>query len=221
MFLFATDSAAKAGYRRRLIWVLLLCCCQPLQALDQHATVDVPQLPDLINAPVTAAEFTQARLPAGFTRPLLSTGSFIYHQELGLLWRVQKPVASELLIAGTAVYQDAEPLPVGGLMADLQPLFAALFAGNLFALHAHFQVQEQTSTSGWHWILLPRQQPLLGLLASIDVYGDAQVRKLVLQDQEQGRTELVFGDFSYAGVDDADTQRAFAQALPASNQRPD
>ena len=81
--------------------------------------------------------FSQQRKIAILSKPLLSEGQFLYRENVGICWAINKPFPATLVLTDSAIIQkddngsehiiDASKNPI---IAELTGLFSSIFAGN-------------------------------------------------------------------------------------------
>ncbi len=82
------SAVSASGY---FVAVALLVAAPPVQAAPDLAASVRQQL---VQAPVLRGEFEQSKQVQGFSKPLISRGSFIVSRERGVLWLTKTPFAS-------------------------------------------------------------------------------------------------------------------------------
>lgn len=152
----------------------------------------------LDKAPVVKGKFEQLKTVQGFKRPLRSSGVFVAAHSKGIAWQVQQPFASTLIVTPDSLQsRDAD----GALSAQmntseepaLRTVNAMLFAvmsADVQQLEAMFEVSGQIQGQEWTLHLTPKDALLAGWLESIDVQGQAFVRRVVLQEVRGDRSEI-------------------------------
>ena len=175
------------------------------------AASDAP-LPALARAEIAVGRFTQQRRLPELERPIVSRGRFAYHAERGLLWHVEEPVESVLLIDADGVYQDGQRVEGGRALAAVRPVFRGLFGGDLDALERHFALERRAADNGWRLRLLPRDETLAAAVESIVITGADAPTGLVIRAADGGRTELEFRDVSHPDRLGPELRRAFDRA---------
>lgn len=134
-------------------------------------------------------EFTQTKKVPGFAKPLVSSGSFVAARGRGVLWRTQKPFASELRLTQheirasqggqTSMRLDATREPAVRLITTLM---FALLNGDVSSLAELFELGGSTQGAAWQLSLTPRRGPLQQVLKKVEVEGDGFVRRITLHE---------------------------------------
>ena len=150
---------------------------------------------------VLRGRFEQTTQVAGFSRPLRSNGDFLVARDHGVLWHTREPFAGELRLTREAIVATQDGQTAFRLSADEEPtvriiigLMFSLLNGEVDRLAEHFTVDGQAGDAGWELALKPRQPGLAKLLSGVDLQGDRHVRRIVLEEANGDRTEIVFSD---------------------------
>lgn len=148
---------------------------------------------------VLRGRFEQIKQVAGFSRPLRSSGDFLVAREHGVLWHTREPFAGELKLTREAIVATQDGETAFRLSADEEPtvrvingLMFSLLNGEVDRLAEHFTVDGQAGDAGWELALKPRQPGLAKLLSGVSLQGDRYVRRIVLDEANGDRTEIVF-----------------------------
>ncbi len=150
---------------------------------------------------VLRGRFEQTKQVAGFSRPLRSSGDFLVARDHGVLWHTREPFAGELKLTREAIVATKDGETAFRLSADEEPtvrvingLMFSLLNGEVARLAEHFTVDGQAGDAGWELALKPRQPGLAKLLSGVNLQGDRHVRRIVLDEANGDRTEIVFSD---------------------------
>ncbi|PZQ15436.1 MAG: hypothetical protein DI564_08890 [Rhodanobacter denitrificans] len=150
---------------------------------------------------VLRGRFEQTKQVAGFSRPLRSSGDFLVARDHGVLWHTREPFAGELRLTREAIVATQDGETAFRLSADEEPtvrvingLMFSLLNGEVDRLAEHFTVDGQAGDAGWELALKPRQPGLAKLLSGVNLQGDRHVRRIVLEEANGDRTEIVFSD---------------------------
>lgn len=206
--------------RQLHVWpaLILLLCCGLAQGQAR------PQLLEgvrsrLNETPVLRGAFEQKKTVKGFSRPLVSTGSFLLVRDHGILWDTEKPFAARLTVTprlleaehgeGGAGYRlDAEKDPG---VAIVNRLLLALVAGDLQELTTHFEVEGALGDEGaWTLKLTPSSAGLKKVFTSIRLEGAGEVREVELQERSGDRSLIHFRDLRTAPAPTAGERQRLA-----------
>jgi len=134
-------------------------------------------------------EFEQSKRVPGFKKPLLSRGDFIVARGRGVLWRTRTPFASELKLTRDEIRASQGGVTAFQLDARREPalrmingLMFALLNGDVSGLAELFSLHGEVRGKSWQLALKPRAGALLQLLQSIELEGDAYVRRILIKE---------------------------------------
>ena len=147
---------------------------------------------------VLRGNFSEEKHLSGFNGPMTSTGHFLIVPAEGLIWYVQKPFASKVVITPHGLVQSIGSKPVTQLSAQRIPFMLHLYdmlggamAGNWQALESDFDIARTQDENGWHAILVPHQKDNPAFPYSlISVSGHRFVDRVTLQKQG-GDTDIL------------------------------
>jgi len=171
----------------------------------------------LTKARAVRGKFVQRRYLADLARPLESSGKFLFARDAGIEWHTELPFDSQFLMADSGITQRDEGGVTLSIKASEQPalavvsrVFFALFALDLDALSHDFELYGEPRGSGWVLGLKPRAGALGSVFRQAIVSGDASVERVVLEDGNGDRSEIVLQGVQYdpAGMT-ADERRRF------------
>jgi hypothetical protein len=177
-----------------------------------HATAQ-----SLTKARAVRGKFVQRRYLADLARPLESSGRFLFARDAGIEWHTELPFDSQFLMAESGITQRDEGGVTLNIKASEQPalavvsrVFFALFALDLDALSHDFELYGEPRGSGWVLGLKPRAEALGSVFRQAIVSGGASVERVVLEDGNGDRSEIVLQGVQYdpAGMT-ADERRRF------------
>ncbi len=151
----------------------------------------------MVQANVLRGDFKQIRVVKVLKRPLKSSGSFIFSKKHGLLWRIQKPFATDVLMHDGKLVQrtpgrpaqviDAGDNPSARIMADV---FSALFSQDKEMLDRYFNQFFLASESGWLLGLTPKNKALSRVVAQVILGGEDEISSIVIDERNGDRAEI-------------------------------
>jgi hypothetical protein len=192
--------------RGAILIALLLLCAPPV------AIGDTGELPELVQHETAVGRFVQRRQLPELERPIVSRGRFVYSAGRGLLWLIEEPVESRLVIDAEGVYQDGKPVRGGGAFEAIRPLFESLFSGDFGPLERDFSITREDAGERWRLELRPRDGQLARALDRITIEGIDTPLRLVIAASDGGRTELEFTDVTHPERLDEALIQAFDRA---------
>lgn len=211
----------------RWLLIALLCAAAPAFAADtvfthpasaaELAKLTRPTALSLEKARAVRGKFVQRRYLADLAQPLQSSGSFLFAREAGIEWHTELPFDSQFLLAESGITQRDEGGITLSIKASEQPalavvsrVFFALFALDIGALSHDFELFGEPRGTGWVLGLKPRAEALGSVFRQAIVSGGATVERVVLEDGNGDRSEIVLQSVQYdpAGMT-ADERRRF------------
>ena len=171
----------------RIALVFLLCWVNPLwadAALDNIAK-------RLAQPALLQGQFEQKKTIRVLAMPLVSTGVFSVVKNQGVMWNVEKPLASQLLISKDGI--KGADLGENRAMAHVGKILNQLLSGDIAVLEQQFNVSVlQDNTSGWALALVPRSLILQKAIKEIRLDGDRYIKQLILHEASGDQTEVNF-----------------------------
>ena len=158
----------------------------------------------LEHAKVVRGKFVQRRYLADLAQPLESSGSFLFARAAGVEWHTEQPFDSQFVLTESGITQRDEGGVTLRIPASEQPaltvvsrVFFALFALDLEALSHDFELSGEPRGAGWMIGLKPRAKALGSVFRQAVVSGDASVERVVLEDGNGDRSEIILQDVQY------------------------
>ena len=145
------------------------------------------------------ASFTEEKRVEGLTKPLKSTGRLAYERTRGLLWLVEKPLASETVMTPSKLVQKVKGRVTVNLNVAAQPsmqvisrLFLASLTGDWAALDADFAMTGEVEPGGWKLHLKPKGGLFAKMAKTLELSGDKAIRQVVLNELSGDTTTTIF-----------------------------
>ena len=143
---------------------------------------------------ITQGDFQQEKRLKILRKPLISTGSFTYHQTKGVIWKTLTPVPSLLLV------NDAHLLTTQGELAvpaAFGKVFKAVLGGDLNQLSDGFSISGSDQKTSWQIELKPKDEQLKKIISSIVLSGDNELRLLEIQETGGNITRITFAQITH------------------------
>lgn len=164
---------------------------------------------------VLRGEFEQTKTLKGFSRPLVSRGSFVMARGRGVQWLTVRPFASTLVVTrdrlltlgedGSKQQVDTRQEP--GLRA-VNEMLMALLAGDVKALAPKFKAEGNASgVQDWRLVLTPRDAGLAAFIARIELGGDRHVNGVTLHEASGDTSRIRFSNFADTSLSAAEAGR--------------
>ncbi len=151
-----------------------------------------------------SGSFRQVRTVVKINRFFESTGTFEISREGGIVWNVERPFASKMVVTDSSVLQiDADGN--GSVVAsrdnavfdEISRTMRAVFLGNSDALRERFEIYfvRNKRKGSWNVGLIPRETVVRSVIRSIELEGSKNLKKVVLVDGEGNKLVYEFGQF--------------------------
>ena len=146
----------------------------------------------------TAAEFHQNRHIKVLARPLVSSGT-VELSERGFDWKQTAPYEIWLIYDGTSILERTR---IGGqettkevldpIVNGLTRTLFLMLSGSLSSIEIGFEIQQQVtdSTANWHYVLIPRDVEIRGIIPRIEIAGGRYLDRIRVEES-QGNFTLI------------------------------
>ncbi len=143
-------------------------------------------------------------------QPLLSSGVFQLDNKTGLVWQINKPLATRIVFNDTGIHQSKNGQAVWTIsnerpgVAMIGQLMRAALSYDWSLLEKHFSIDgsinssindaiaAQTNTQQWTLTLTPKENTLQQTIKHIALAGGRQLTSLILFEANNDRTEITF-----------------------------
>lgn len=160
---------------------------------------------------ITQGDFQQEKRLKILRKPLISNGSFTYHQTKGVIWKTLTPVVSLLLVNDTHLLttQGEQAVP-----AAFGKVFNAMLGGDLNQLSDGFSISGSAQKSSWQIELKPKDELLKKIISSIVLSGDNELRMLEIQETSGNITLIKFAKITHPGQLTTEQEADFEHLSP-------
>jgi Outer membrane lipoprotein carrier protein LolA len=143
----------------------------------------------LVTPTITQGNFQQEKRLKILRKPLISKGTFTYHQSKGVIWKTLTPIPSVLMINESKLLtgQGEQAVP-----AAFGNVFKALLGGELNRLAEGFDMIGTEQKTSWQLQLTPKDELLKKIISTILVSGDTELRLLQIQEVTGNQTQISF-----------------------------
>lgn len=148
----------------------------------------------LAKTPITQGDFHQQKHLKVLHKPLISSGTFTYHQSKGVIWKTLTPVASLLLVNESRLLtgQGEQAVP-----AAFGKVFKAVLGGDLAALTDGFSVTGTDQKTTWLLELTPKDEMLKKIISTMVLSGDTELRGLEIREAGGNITRITFDNITH------------------------
>ncbi|WP_109994773.1 outer membrane lipoprotein carrier protein LolA [Salinisphaera sp. LB1] len=182
----------------RLIVLLIALAAGPMALAAQSGQGDMPALGQEASGHVLRGRFVQHKHLAELDRALVSRGHYVVARNRGLLWQVDKPVHSTLVITPQSLTESSQGQQTAHISAQQQPalgavasILLAVFQGNTDQLSRYFKIQRpDQDSSGKTLTLTPRTDAVKHFITRLKISGGDSVRRIRI-DQPGGDYSII------------------------------
>lgn len=187
--------------QQRACW-LLLSVVSVLFSLSISASAHADQVSTIFNqlakSELIRADFEQQKKLASLNKTFVSNGTLTFAKSNGVLWQIKRPVQADLIVSQKKLIQKTQRT-YSQIQIDQSPyssvatLFLQLMSGDDKALAKNFNVLSANySPTGWNIALTPKSALFKKLFLRIDAQGQQYVNKIVIQEQANNSTTILF-----------------------------
>jgi hypothetical protein len=155
-------------------------------------------LPQLQGSAFVSGDFVQKRYLKGFSRALVSNGHFLYWQDEGVYWALQKPFFRAVTYKDSnTIHWDAKGHLKEVVKADLiqklvSRVIRAMLSADLAQLKEQFYVEAQPLSEGWKIALRPKLDAVAQIIQRIDIMGVEYLQQIDLMAVNGDKTVITF-----------------------------
>lgn len=144
------------------------------------------------------AAFTQNKFLKILTTPLVSSGTFWISQKHGVVWQMEKPMHSQVVITPKgARFSDSQAQKTAKSMEYVGKILQGLLSGDLQKINEQFTITVKENGNidkNWQIELEPKSLLLRKGILSISMTGNQHIERLVLHEATGDKTEIHFHD---------------------------
>ena len=176
--LFQSSSGLRQNFISGLFFKILLLFLFSFN--HSHAGDVLSQITSrLVKTEITQGDFQQEKHLKILRKPLISRGTFTYHQTKGVIWKTLTPVPSLLLVDDIRLLTAQGELAVP---AAFGKVFKAMLGGDLKQLADGFSISGTDQKTSWQLELKPKDELLTKIINSIVLSGDNELRLLEIKE---------------------------------------
>ena len=144
------------------------------------------------------ASFNQKKYLKILTTPLVSAGHFWISRKNGVVWQVEKPFYSRVVITGDGVsLSDKQSQRIAKSMEYIGKILHSLLSGDLMKIKEQFTVLVKNTgknNTDWEIELEPRSVLMRKGIEKISMSGNEFIKQLILHEATGDKTEITFSD---------------------------
>jgi outer membrane lipoprotein-sorting protein len=178
-----------------VVWSLLLGFSVAASANTEQVSSIFKQLS---KSDIVRADFEQQKKLASLNKTFTSNGTLTFAKANGVLWQIKRPVQADLIVTQKKLVQKTQRT-YSQIQIDQSPyssvatLFLQLMSGDEKALAKNFNVvSADYRPTGWNVALTPKSGLFKKLFVRIDAQGQQYVNKIVIQEQGNNSTTILF-----------------------------
>ena len=161
---------------RSIISILIVLLSTFTSSTEKCSEEQVKRINNLTNSSLNAT-FNQIKEIKSISLPLRTSGKIWLSDSNQLVWQVIKPIKSTIVITEDGlsqfnrkdIKQDNAPNLIGN---DLSKVFLNVASGDFKSLKNNFNMDLTCKEGSWVFKLTPRNEPLINVLTSIDIFGE-------------------------------------------------
>ncbi|ENU25120.1 hypothetical protein F993_00511 [Acinetobacter proteolyticus] len=188
--------------QQRACWLLCSLVVSVLFSLSVSVSAHADQVSTIFNqlakSELIRADFEQQKKLASLNKTFVSNGTLTFAKYNGVLWQIKRPVQADLIVTQKKLIQKTQRT-YSQIQIDQSPyssvatLFLQLMSGDDKALAKNFNVLSANySPTGWNISLTPKSALFKKLFLRIDAQGQQYVNKIVIQEQANNSTTILF-----------------------------
>lgn len=162
-------------------------------------------------SPITQGDFHQQKHLKVLRKPLISTGTFTYDQNKGVIWKTLTPVVSLLMVNESKLLtgQGEQALPTA-----FGKVFKAMLGGDLAALSDGFTITGTERKTAWQLELTPKDEMLRKIIGTMLLSGDSELRNLEIREAGGNITRIAFDNITHPAQLTDEQQADFERLSP-------
>ncbi|MGJ0485604.1 MAG: outer membrane lipoprotein carrier protein LolA [Methylomicrobium sp.] len=143
----------------------------------------------LVKSEITEGSFRQEKNIKVLKKPLISTGTFIYHRSKGVIWQTLTPVPSVLLVNQTRLLtaQGEQSLPPA-----FGRVFTAMFGADVQAMEEGFHISGTQDKARWQLQLKPKDALMQKVITGMQLSGDKDLRQIEIKEANGNFSRITF-----------------------------
>jgi outer membrane lipoprotein-sorting protein len=165
----------------------------------------------LSKTPIAHGDFHQQKHLKVLHKPLISTGTFTYDQNKGVIWKTLTPVESLLLVNESKLItgQGEQAVP-----AAFGKVFKAMLGGDVATLTDGFAITGTDQKTSWQLELTPKDEMLKLIISTMVLSGDTELRGLEIRETGGNITRITFDNIMHPAQLTDEQQADFERLSP-------
>lgn len=143
----------------------------------------------------STASFEQIKQIKALSRPLKSSGELWLSSTQQLVWQMQKPIKSTLVLDGTEVTQFDKndkklQTPNNAIIGKISQVFLNLIKGDFNQLETNFETNLECQGEHWKLSLHPKEKMFANLFSRLSIEGETHLSQIVIEEKRGDLTTL-------------------------------
>lgn len=159
----------------------------------------------LTSSKVTSGDFVQEKTSAKLSKPLVSSGNFIFCGK-GIVWAAQKPFKTSTVITESSIIQtglNGKKQVIDGssneVFKSVAQALSSLFTGDKSQLETYFEILSFSSdSSSWKMALAPKDKTISSAIGKIELGGKASGKKASLDSMRIEQSASSSTNYSFS-----------------------
>lgn len=154
--------------------------------------------------PIVVGNFVQTRLITGLSKPLVSSGDFVFLKSRGIYWHTLEPVEFETAFvnaesddSGQQPKQTKPKQNTGPMQKKIGELLMSFLGGNLQNLERQFHLNLTESENSWQLSLLPKRKAVKKHLSELTIEGTDYIDEINIDSENSGTTTIRFNNIQH------------------------
>lgn len=147
---------------------------------------------------VIRGSFTQRKYLPELEQPLVSSGRYVIAAGHGLIWRIEQPVETQLVITRQHLIQRSNGHETARLSVERQPalgmvaaILLAIFQADMDRLRQYFEIERQgRGDGGWTMLLRPGMETVGKVIERVRVSGAAHIQRIEIHQPNGDRSVI-------------------------------
>ena len=151
---------------------------------------------------ILRGNFKQIKTLKEIDKKFISTGSFIFSKEDGVVWKIQKPFISNLVFTKdklmTIDNQGKKTIIENNksVFSEISNIFQSLFVGDYSKMAEYFQIFFFQNQNGWIIGLEPNSEVIRDAIKRIIIKGKDNVQEILLEEEFDDKILIKFTNVS-------------------------
>lgn len=148
----------------------------------------------------SAGIFTQERHLKGFSKALISSGSYLHSIEHGLFWEVQKPFYHASTFGKTKTISWRSPSEISNtekpnfIQRQINDILLAVLSGDMASLGHHFEISEKKASedNSWSISLTPTEKAIAKQIKYLELEVGRALNSITITSRKGELTRIEF-----------------------------